>query len=168
MIGHQSWYGICHDRPRGGGGDTSILKHSGAVPRWWPSCLGFSIWLGPYFIPQHNPTAEKIGLSLSHLVQEILGPKVGLIFYQNVFFNRFYIIFPLIFDPNDPFFIDFKSFDPLFSQNLRSNWVQICITCWTPVPNMWWSKPCPPPGGMHNHCRKMNTADTAIDVTSNL
>ncbi len=32
---------------------------------------------------------KKIGLSLPHLVPEILGPKVGLIFHQNVFFNRF-------------------------------------------------------------------------------
>ncbi len=31
----------------------------------------------------------KIGLSLSHLVPEILGPKFGLIFHQNVLFNRF-------------------------------------------------------------------------------
>ncbi len=32
---------------------------------------------------------KTIGLSLSHLVPEILGPKVGLIFHQNVLFNRF-------------------------------------------------------------------------------
>ncbi len=34
-------------------------------------------------------SAEKIGLSLSHLVPEIHGPKVGLIFHQNVLFNSF-------------------------------------------------------------------------------
>ncbi len=34
-------------------------------------------------------SAEKISLSLSHLVPEILGPKVGIIFHQNVLFNRF-------------------------------------------------------------------------------
>ncbi len=34
-------------------------------------------------------SVEKIGLSLSHLVPEILGPKFGLIFHQNVLFNRF-------------------------------------------------------------------------------
>ncbi len=33
-------------------------------------------------------SAEKIGLSLSHLVPEILGHKFGLIFHQNVLFNR--------------------------------------------------------------------------------
>ncbi len=44
-------------------------------------------------MPHHNLieplplSAEKIGLSLSHLVPEILGPKVGLIFHQNVLFN---------------------------------------------------------------------------------
>ncbi len=44
---------------------------------------------------------------------EILGPKFGLMFHQNVLFNRFKtfgINFSLIFDPIDPFFIDFKSF----------------------------------------------------------
>ncbi len=34
-------------------------------------------------------SAEKIGLSLSHLVPEILGPKFGLIFHQNILFKRF-------------------------------------------------------------------------------
>ncbi len=53
---------------------------------------GFSIRLGRYFISQHNPIdplflEKKIGLSLSHLVPEILRPKVGIIFHQNVFFN---------------------------------------------------------------------------------
>ncbi len=32
-------------------------------------------------------SAESIGLSLSHLVPEILGPKFGLIVHQNVLFN---------------------------------------------------------------------------------
>ncbi len=41
---------------------------------------GFSIRLGPYFIPQHDPIGplilhKKISLSLSHLVPEILGPQ---------------------------------------------------------------------------------------------
>ncbi len=35
------------------------------------------------------PSAEKISLSQSHLVPEILGPKVSLIFHQNVLFNTF-------------------------------------------------------------------------------
>ncbi len=40
--------------PRGRGG-TPILRHGREVPWWWPPFLGFPIWLGPYFIPQHNP-----------------------------------------------------------------------------------------------------------------
>ncbi len=44
--------------------------------------------IGPYFIPEQNtidlPSVEKIGLFLSHLLTEILGSKVGLIFHQNV------------------------------------------------------------------------------------
>ncbi len=34
-------------------------------------------------------SAEKICLSLSHFLPEILGPKVGVISHQNVLFNRF-------------------------------------------------------------------------------
>ncbi len=67
-------------------GGTPILRHGREVPRWWPPFWGFPIRLGPYFIPLSE---EKIGLSLSHLVPEILGPKFGLIFHQNVLFNRF-------------------------------------------------------------------------------
>ncbi len=39
-------------RPRVG---TPIPGHGREVPRWWPLFWGFSIRLGPYFIPQHNP-----------------------------------------------------------------------------------------------------------------
>ncbi len=54
----------------------------GVDPPFW----GFPIRLGPYFIPQHNSVdpfflQKKIGLSLSHLVPEILGPKVGQFFH---------------------------------------------------------------------------------------
>ncbi len=70
------------------------------------------------FIALHKPfdpffLQEKIDLSLSHLVTKILGPKVCLIFHQNVLFNRFKafcINFPLILNPIDTYFIDFKSF----------------------------------------------------------
>ncbi len=34
-------------------------------------------------------SVEIIGLSLLHLVPEILGPKVGLIFHQNVLLKQF-------------------------------------------------------------------------------
>ncbi len=48
-----------------------------------------------HFYTQHSPTdplvlQKKIWLSLSHLVPEILAPKVSLIFHQNVLFNRFW------------------------------------------------------------------------------
>ncbi len=47
-----------------------------------PVVLGI---FNPLFIPQHNPSVEveKIGLYLSHLVPEILGPKVGLFLSPN-------------------------------------------------------------------------------------
>ncbi len=37
---------------------------------------------------------KKIGLSLSHLVPEILGPEVDLTFHVNVLFNSLYQFFP--------------------------------------------------------------------------
>ncbi len=47
---------------------TPILGHGREVLQWWPPFSGFSIWLGPYFIPQHQSywlplSVEKIGLS---------------------------------------------------------------------------------------------------------
>ncbi len=39
----------------GRGGGTHILGHGREVPRWWPPFLRFSIRLGLYFIPHHNP-----------------------------------------------------------------------------------------------------------------
>ncbi len=45
------------------------------------------------------------GMSLSHIVPEILGPKVGLIFHKNVLltvFKNFVSIFSLIFGPMAP------------------------------------------------------------------
>ncbi len=90
---------------------------------------------------------NKIGLSLSHLVPEILGPKVSLIFHLNVFFLQIFSIlcqFTLNFRSNwPPFSLILNLFDPSFSQNLRSDWVQIFFTCWTRVPNIWWSTPSP-------------------------
>ncbi len=50
--------------------------------------LGFSIRLSPYIIPQHNPIGPLF-LQKKTLFLEILGPKVGLFFHQNVLFNRF-------------------------------------------------------------------------------
>ncbi len=52
---------------------------------------------------------NKIDLPLSHLVPQILGPKGGLIFHQNVLFlivflKNFVLIFSLIFNATDPHF----------------------------------------------------------------
>ncbi len=73
------------------GGSAVMIRGSIARHPFW----GFSIRLGPYFVHLHNPIdpsicRKKIGLSLSHLVPEILGPKVALIFHQNNLFNNFY------------------------------------------------------------------------------
>ncbi len=62
-------------------------------------------------------SAEKNGLSLPHLVPEILGSKVGLIFHKMYYltvFKHFVSILCLIFNPIDPFFIDLKIFWPSF------------------------------------------------------
>ncbi len=94
FIGKQD--GCCQDKHYGKvpgvGGGTHILGHGREVPQWWP----------PFFDPIRSifytstqsdwpplSAEKKIGLSLSHLVPEILGPKFGLIFHQNVLFNRF-------------------------------------------------------------------------------
>ncbi len=49
---------------------------------WVPILYSNTIRLTPSF-------CRKKGLSLSHLVPEILGPKVCLIFHQNVLADRF-------------------------------------------------------------------------------
>ncbi len=57
---------------------------------------------------------KKIGLSLTHLIPEILGHKFGLIFYQNVLFNSFlsilYQFSPRFSIQLTTFFIDPTSF----------------------------------------------------------
>ncbi len=77
----------------------SVLPYLGMVGRFHsddPRFL-FSIWLGSYGMHTRDLidpplSAEKISLSLSYLVPEILGPKVGLIFHQNVLFNSFWAV----------------------------------------------------------------------------
>ncbi len=73
-----------------------VFPHLGMVRRFScddPPFWGTSIRLGPYFIPPHNPIdtlfLQKNQLSLSHLVPEILGPKIGLILHQNVLVTIF-------------------------------------------------------------------------------
>ncbi len=69
---------------------------------------------------------KKIGLCLLHLVPEIYGPKVDLIFlikmYYITVFKHFVSIFSLNFLFTFSLILD--CFDPLFLQNLRSDWVQ--------------------------------------------
>ncbi len=77
----------CSTHARGPGGGTPILGHGKG------GSVGFSIRLVPILylntIRLTPLSAEKIGLSLSHLVLNILGPKVGLICHQHVFLKRF-------------------------------------------------------------------------------
>ncbi len=68
-----------------------------------------------------------ISLSLSHLVPQILGPKYGLMFHQNVLFNRFkafciHLTFNFLCSW-PPFSLILNLLDPSFSQNLRSGWI---------------------------------------------
>ncbi len=88
------------------GEGTPILGYGREVPRWWSMFLRFLIWLDPYFMADqhliHPFYCREISLSLSHEVPEILGPKVGQIFHQNVWFNSFWA-----FCIN--FFLDFRS-----------------------------------------------------------
>ncbi len=94
----------------GGGGEgwTTILEHGREVLLYCLPFLTFSDPIGSVFYAQLDlidpppVTAEKIGLSLSHLVPEIIWPKVGLNFHKNLSFDHFEAfvpIFSLIFDP---------------------------------------------------------------------
>ncbi len=75
-----------------------------------------SLFYAPSWSDWSYLSAEKISLSLSHLVPDILWPEVCLMFHQNVLFfltvfKQFVSIFSLIFDPIDPsIFIDLRSF----------------------------------------------------------
>ncbi len=130
--------------PLGEGGGTPILGHGREVLLWWPPFLGYSIRLGPYFIPHFSP---------SHLVH--LGHKVYLIFHQNVLFNRFKafcINFPFNFYPIDPLFHWFYIFlTPHFHKTLHLiefNFIFCMLNLDTKI---WWSIP-PPQGGPTTGC----------------
>ncbi len=80
--------------PRGG---YSHTWHAREVLWWWPQFLRFwipilcliTVWLTPTYVE------EKIIFSVSHLVPEIFGPKVGLLFHQNAFCINFLLAFPI-------------------------------------------------------------------------
>ncbi len=84
-------------------------------------------------------SAEKTGLSLSYLVPEILGPKVGLIVCQNIYYLAVLSIlhqFSPCFSIQFTFiFIDLKSFWPLI---LTKPYIRLCTIFWS------WSTPTPP------------------------
>ncbi len=68
-------------------------------------------------------SAVKLGLSLSHLVPEIVRVKIGVIFYQNVF-KHFVSVFSPCFQSNWSIFsLILDLFDLSFLHNLRSDWV---------------------------------------------
>ncbi len=102
------------------------------------------------------PLSAKYGLSLSHLVPEIIGPKVCLISHQNHSFDGFESLctnFLLDFWSRWPYFSLFLNlFDASFLQVHRSNWVHFFIAWLTPyqifveVPlrqkNSYYLEPC--------------------------
>ncbi len=75
--------------------------------------------------PLHS--ANKIGFFQSHVVPEIFS-----IWYQfSPWFSIQLTTFSLI----------LNLFDSSFSQNLRSDWVQILLQCYTQLPKIWWCTP---------------------------
>ncbi len=95
-----------------GGGGTPILEHGWELPVYWPPFLTFFDPIGSFFYIQLDLIdpiflQKKIGLSLSHLVPEVIWPKVGLHFHKNLSFDHFEAfvpIFSLIFDLINPLF----------------------------------------------------------------
>ncbi len=95
------------------GGGTPILEDGGELPLYWPPFfLTFSDPIGSLFYVQLDLIdplfqQKKIGWSLSHLVPEIIWPKVGL-FFTNIchltLLKQFVQIFSLIFDLVDSLF----------------------------------------------------------------
>ncbi len=102
------------------------------LSHWVPfCCLTWSY--GPLFMQ------KQISLSLSHLVSEIIWPKVSLFFHKNLSFDTFEAICA-------NFLLDFRYcwtpfsllelFDPSFLQNRRYCWVHFFTTC-CPPPKIW-------------------------------
>ncbi len=140
-------------------GDTPIIEDGGEHSLYWPPF--FDIFLS-HWVSFLCPTrscwpplfAEKISFSPSHIVPEIIWPKVGLMFHQNLSFNYFkslYTNFLLIFSILlTPFFTVLNLFDP-FLQIFISNWVHFFITSWTPT-QCFVNYPLPPWSYMYNNC----------------
>ncbi len=115
--------------------------------------------LQEYFrIPQRYPIdpsfcRKKLVLSLSHLVPEILGPKVGLFFHQNVLFNRFKAFcINVLLDFSiqlTPFSLISMFLIPHFHQIFRldSDWVQFLLRAIPGYQKFGEVHPPPPPRG---------------------
>ncbi len=119
--------------------NVSVLPYLGMVGRFRgddPHFLRFSDVIGSLFYNTSRSewpslSVKKNGLSLSHFVPEIFGPKVGLNFHQNVLYNSFYAfcIFFINFQSNWPLFsFILDLFDPSILQNLRSDFLSCTPT----------------------------------------
>ncbi len=99
---------------------TPIFEGGRELPQDWPLFLTFSDPIGSLLWPTWSYwppfSGEKIRLSLSHLVPEIIWPKVGQICQQNLSFDRFQAfctnLFPWFLILLTPFFIVLRSFSP--------------------------------------------------------
>ncbi len=89
---------------------------------------------------------RKIGLSLSYLVLEIIRPKFGLIFHQDLSLT-FCTNFHVDFQNSWPHFLLFLDhFDPALFQNLKSDCVHFFIMLWTTPPSTNFFFKVPPMG----------------------
>ncbi len=136
----------------GGGRALPYLKMVGNFRSIDSRFRHFPIPLGPFSMPNSillTPSfCRKIGLSLSHLVPEIIWHKICIFFHKYLSFDTFEAIcthFPLDFRSYwPPFSLLLDLFDPSFLQNLRSRWVHLFIVSWTSPPKIWWSLPLSP------------------------
>ncbi len=95
-------------------------------PRLWHFQIQFGPFLCPTWSYWWSPfSADKIGLSLSHLVPQILGLNFGHMFQKNLLFEPFSSILYQFFSDFrycwPPFYCRYVY--PLVFQNLRSYWV---------------------------------------------
>ncbi len=99
---------------------------------------GFSIRLGPYFIPQHNPNDllcrknQFVSITFSSRDTRTYNWSI---FHQNVLFNILGILYqfsPWYSIQVTSFSLILNLFDPSFSKNFRSDWVQFLFTCCEP------------------------------------
>ncbi len=104
---------------REGGGRTPILEDGGELPLYWPPVFDIfqSHWV-PFLCPTRSFCRKKICLSLSHLVPEIIWPKVGLFCHKNLSFDTLEAICTT-------FLLHFRSFWPPIFIVIRYFWLFI-------------------------------------------